>query len=293
MGGLEPYSEFYAAQIAEALGFPHVEYGLSRYKGSLCSTCPLFTSEKIGYLPASKIPHREKILTDPQFARVFLFDALVFNTDRHLGNFGYLVDNETNEIVGPAPIFDNGFGLFALADLDVDDPDDAFVALQGHLRGKHPALFERWLGFPQVQREDLTKAVESLKGFRFRVHPHYNLPRERLAFLERFLQKRVSDILQYGVDADDYLYVKERPVGVKNKIKRPDVGVRCDDLDACSLQMIWNMKANPNITARELAEVLGVEQRTIERRIRVLREKGVVRRVGADKTGHWEVALEF
>ena len=54
-----------------------------------------------------------------------------------------------------------------------------------------------------------------------------------------------------------------------------------------------NMKANPNITARELADVLGVEQRTIERRIRVLREKGIVRRVGVDKTGHWEVLLEF
>ena len=76
-------------------------------------------------------------------------------------------------------------------------------------------------------------------------------------------------------------------------IKRPDVGVKCDDLDACALQMIWNMKANPNITARELADVLGVEQRTIERRIRVLREKGIVRRVGVDKTGHWEVSLEY
>ena len=293
LGGLEPYSEFYASQIAETLGFPHVEYGLSRYKGSLCSTCPLFTSEKIGYLPASKAPHREKILTDPQFARVFLFDALVFNTDRHLGNFGYLVDNETNEIVGSAPIFDNGFGLFALADLDVDDPEGVFVALQGHLRGKHPALFERWFGFPQIPREDLKKAVERLKGFRFRAHPHYNLPRERLALLERFLQKRVSDILQYGFDADDYLDVTAGPVGVKNKIHRPDVGVKCDDLDVCALQMIWNLKANPNITARELADVLGVEQRTIERRIRVLREKGIIRRVGVDKTGHWEVLLEF
>ena len=136
-------------------------------------------------------------------------------------------------------------------------------------------------------------SVERLKGFRFRVHPHYNLPRERLALLERFLQKRVSDILQYGLDADDYLNVSKKTVGVKNKIKRPDVGVKCGDLDACALQMIWNMKANPNITARELADVLGVEQRTIERRIRVLREKGIVRRVGVDKTGHWEVLLEF
>ena len=36
--GKEPYSEFYAAQVAEAMGIPHVTYGLSKWKGQLCST---------------------------------------------------------------------------------------------------------------------------------------------------------------------------------------------------------------------------------------------------------------
>lgn len=291
--GLEPYSEFYAAQIAEALGFSHVEYGLARYKGSLCSTCPLFTSERIGYLPAARFPDRRAVLQDPRFSEIFLFDALVFNTDRHLGNFGYLVDNETNQIVGAAPIFDNGFGLFALADCDSADPNQDFCSLKGYLRGKHPALFDHWLGFADGLDKRLLKSVERLRGFRFRIHPHYNLPRERLAVLERFLQKRVSDILEYGLKADDCLKITAARVGVKNKIESSDVGVKGNNFDSLALQMIWNMKANPSVTARELAGILCVEVRTVERRLRTLREHGVVRRVGAAKTGHWDVLVEF
>ena len=36
--GFEPYSEYYASQVAEALGLPHVEYGLEKFKGRICST---------------------------------------------------------------------------------------------------------------------------------------------------------------------------------------------------------------------------------------------------------------
>ena len=49
--GNEPYSEFYAAQIAAAMGVHAIPYGLSRWKGVLCSTCELFTSKEYAYLP--------------------------------------------------------------------------------------------------------------------------------------------------------------------------------------------------------------------------------------------------
>ena len=121
----------------------------------------------------------------------------------------------------------------------------------------------------------------------------FSLPRERLAVLERFLQKRVSDILEYGEKADECLKISQNRVGVKNKNENTSVGVNGSDLDALALQMIWNMKANPSVTARELAEILGVEVRTVERMVRALRENGVVRRVGAAKSGHWDVLVEF
>lgn len=118
---------------------------------------------------------------------------------------------------------------------------------------------------------------------------HRNLPAERLDRIQRILQKRVSDILEYDKDADKYIQIADDRVGVNSKCGVGHVGANAEDLDPLALQILWNMKANPFMTARELAEVLSVERRTIERRIRALREKGVLRRVGEDKTGHWEV----
>ncbi|WP_163535351.1 hypothetical protein [Helicobacter suis] len=42
---------------------------------------------------------------------LLLFDSLVFNTDRHLGNFGMFIDNQTNTLSTPVPIFDNGLAF--------------------------------------------------------------------------------------------------------------------------------------------------------------------------------------
>ena len=49
--GNEPYSEFYAAQVAEAMGINHVPYNLGKWKGIICSTCELFTSKEYSYPP--------------------------------------------------------------------------------------------------------------------------------------------------------------------------------------------------------------------------------------------------
>ena len=48
---------------------------------------------------------------------MIVFDVLIANKDRHYGNFGFLVDNETNELLCPAPIFDSGYCAFRHRDL--------------------------------------------------------------------------------------------------------------------------------------------------------------------------------
>lgn len=274
--GFEPYSEFYAAQIAEVLKFDHVEYGLERFKGRLCSTCPLFTSDKYGFVPAGRIITREEALADPRFANVFLFDALIFNTDRHMGNFGFIVDNDTNEIVGAAPIFDNGYGLFSLALYRPGDRNDEFCDLRKFIGRVAPALYDKWLsgGVPATMRERLAM----LKGFRFKRHKYYNLPVERLHIIEDFLQKRVTEILEYGEKADELLQITPEVDSV-NHVSQGSL----------ALQIKENLKADPFITYGELAEILQVSQSSIARKMKELQSSGEIRRVGADKNGYWEV----
>ena len=277
--GFEPFSEFYAAQIAAAMGLPHVEYGLEKFKGRLCSTCPLFTGERYGFVPAGALLSKDEAIADPRFRDIFLFDAIVFNTDRHLGNLGFLIDNETNEIVGPAPIFDNGNSLFSMALDRPGSPLDDFGDLRKFTSRISPVLYDDWLTFPGALFGDGVERLASLKGFRFNRHRHYNLPDSRLEKIEDFIQLRIARILEYGKEADAFLKDSAKEVGSVKRTLKPSLAV----------QIKANLEADPFITYVELSELLAIPPRTLARRMKEFQKAGEIRRVGADKNGYWEV----
>jgi len=49
------------------------------------------------------------------------------------------------------------------------------------------------------------------------------------------------------------------------------------------------LKEDEHLTIPELARLIGVTERSIERNIRKLQEQGLLRRVGPAKGGHWKV----
>lgn len=49
------------------------------------------------------------------------------------------------------------------------------------------------------------------------------------------------------------------------------------------------MEERPNITTEEIAKQLDVSLRTVKYDIAVLKEKGIIKRVGGKNHGHWEV----
>lgn len=123
-GSSEPYSELYATQIADTMCIQHVAYGLTKWKGTLCSTCELFTDINTSFVTIHKFVRKYNLLNIADFLKslgshfyddfvdMIVFDALICNTDRHYGNFGLLVDSKTNKPIKFAPIFDNGQSLF-------------------------------------------------------------------------------------------------------------------------------------------------------------------------------------
>jgi len=282
--GFEPYSEFYAAQVAEVLGYAHVSYGLEHFKGRVCSTCPLFTSEKIGFVPAGRVVSESKAISDPRFAEIFFFDALICNTDRHLGNFGYLVDNDTNEIIGAAPIFDNGYGLFSLA---LDRPEDPrnheWDDLRKYARKIGPSLYLPWLAFPGGVTTAMKAAATKLKGFRFKRHPNYNLSASRLQTLEEFLQNRARLIVEYGEKADRFLLIDEKNGGEP----LTEFGGH-DTLDLSEL-ILQNMSADPYISQDEISQIVGVSLRSVQRQIAELKAQGRLQLAGTGRVKSWKV----
>ena len=56
--GKEPYSEYYACQIAKAMGLNAVEYDLENWKGILASKCKIFTDIDTSFVSIGGIVKR-------------------------------------------------------------------------------------------------------------------------------------------------------------------------------------------------------------------------------------------
>ena len=204
--GNEPYSEYYAAQVAKALGVNAIEYGLSKWKGELCSTCELFTSKEYSFLPVGRVvtsggmkavrEYYEKLGQNfvDALNDMLVLDAIIMNTDRHFGNFGFIVDNKTNKIVAPAPLFDHGNALLNFAGCDDLENEKA---LNEYANTLVPCVYDDFIGtakkvLTQKHHEGLRKLLE----FKFKKNSRYNLPDKRLKLLEKMIQIRAKAILE-------------------------------------------------------------------------------------------------
>lgn len=198
--GNEPYSEYMCSSILAAMRMENfVPYTLKHYHGHLVSSCPMFTSKEVGYTPVCNYSNPEDF-TDivslfedlglrEQFEDLLIFDALVYNTDRHLNNYGFLRDNDTYKVVGMAPIFDNGCGMLPYYTLDRDIDEYAKKYDYQNSGLSNDDIFALCL------KNRHKKMLSRLIDFTFPKHPLFDLPEERVKRLEDLLQRRIQYIL--------------------------------------------------------------------------------------------------
>ena len=204
--GNEPYSEYYAAQVAKTLSIDAIEYGLSKWKGELCSTCELFTSKDYSFLPVGRVVTAGGMKAVSEYYQMlgakyrdalhdmFVLDAVICNVDRHFGNFGFLVENKTNKIAAPAPLFDHGNALFNFAGADDLESEQTLTAYADTLL---PCVYDDFFGTAKkVLTAKHREGLRHLVDFRFKKHPRYNLPEKRLRLIEKQIQKRAKTLLE-------------------------------------------------------------------------------------------------
>lgn len=203
--GFEPFSEYYAADIAHSIGIDAIDYGIHRWKGVLCSSCELFTSKEVSFVPIASIvksggwqaASSEYDAMGAEFkgalSDMVAFDALICNTDRHLGNFGFLVDNATNKIVATAPLFDHGNSLFYQAFGDDWESDDALAA---YAESQKPCLYEDFFEEAKGVMTASTRAkMRKALDFSFTRHPVKGFPKKRLSMIEHQIRSRANRLL--------------------------------------------------------------------------------------------------
>lgn len=216
--GLEPVSEYLASQVAAAMGLSHVTYDLAVWQGRLCSTCALMNDAQTSFVTfahaldrdAKDAMNLERALAffdelgenaAQQFRSMLVFDAVVMNPDRHMGNYGVLRDNETGHVLGFAPIFDNNLALlpqYETAAFSVETLRERFDATPGAFSLTACEQARAVMG-PR-QREQL----ERLRGFTFdatalrRVRKQLGCPAfpdDRLHALEAAIRENAATLL--------------------------------------------------------------------------------------------------
>ena len=200
--GNEPYSEYYACQIAEAMGLPCVQYDLENWKGILASKCRLFTDIDTAFVPIGRflrkcslkecLDYYASLGEDfyEQLCSMLVFDSVIYNEDRHFGNFGVLRNDHTGQIISPAPIFDNGLSLFNFA-----MPDD-FKNLKEYAKTRsNPYRISYEEICKEVMGSKQKAQLRRLIDFRFKRHPSLNLPEERLTAIEKQIGERIRELL--------------------------------------------------------------------------------------------------
>lgn len=202
--GLEPYSEYYASQLVSAFTKNYVNYDLRSVDKRICSVCDIFTSEKYGFLPYAAIDKGNTTLQrilknykgyhlEQELKTMLIVDAVILNEDRHKNNFGFLIDNDTLEIVGAAPLFDHNISLLPYGE------EDNFTNIDNYLSMKGPRLYDDWFKIAAAMLDNKSRSILiNLLDFKFTRHPKYNLPEWRLEFLERLIHKNIKKILSIG-----------------------------------------------------------------------------------------------
>ena len=195
-------SECLASQVAERFCAASATYWHDVWEGRDCSVCRCFCSAEVSYAPAALASGSSSFAANLAFAQgagpesleayadTWVFDALVCNTDRHLTNLGYLYDASTARLLGPAPVFDNGRGLFP----NVQDGQLADAAMLAAL--SRPASggdsFEQ--AASRVMGDRQLAVLETMAGFEFDLEKLPSSLHARARALEPFLRTRAAEL---------------------------------------------------------------------------------------------------
>lgn len=199
---LEPLSEVLASQIAAVLCPKAVRYHLDYNHGRLISKCKLFTTETVGLVKAADVvgdkrtiaellPWFTSIGGEDEFRRMCILDAVILNTDRHLGNFGVNVWNSDQKVLGMVPVYDNNRSL--LFDLD----DDQLANPDWYIRRQTPRLGTDFIAAGRGLMTDTIRSdLKNLQGFEFVETDGIHVEGPRLPLLSGIVNRQIKKLLE-------------------------------------------------------------------------------------------------
>lgn len=156
--------ELLASKICQCFDIPQVRYNKSYYQDQIVSESDIITSKN--YSMVSKMAFDIYAVNHDlntinvcneldaiTFYGMNILDYLIGNTDRHPENWGFLVDNQTNQYISLYPIMDFNQSFYAYDDLD---GANCQTLLPRQLTQREAAIEAvKAIGLPQVHELDM------------------------------------------------------------------------------------------------------------------------------------------
>jgi len=98
--------------------------------------------------------------------------------------------------------------------------------------------------------------------------------------------KRIRDACDHNGNSVEFSFSDSFRVEIRSN-KEGDVPENVPENR--SLKIINSIESNNRITINELSELLKVDSKTIKRDINKLKKNNILKRIGPDKGGHWEI----
>ncbi|PJE58151.1 MAG: transcriptional regulator [Candidatus Portnoybacteria bacterium CG10_big_fil_rev_8_21_14_0_10_36_7] len=103
--------------------------------------------------------------------------------------------------------------------------------------------------------------------------------------------KRIHDVckeekvkVEFKKLKSGFLVVFDRKFGVMDGVKFGEGSEKSSE------KILALIKENKSISAREMAQIIGISQRAVEKQLAILRKEKRIKRVGGAKGGHWEAS---
>lgn len=129
-----------------------------------------------------------------------------------------------------------------------------------------------------------------LKGISSPINPELAKICMRLEYVEESGKGINTIVGKYGEEVfefeDTYLQVN---IPYNKKALPDESGTVNGTVNKTEKSVLELLSANTNITVAELMQKTGKAERTVKRALDSLKEKGLIERVGSDKTGYWKV----
>lgn len=120
-----------------------------------------------------------------------ILDALIFNPDRHYGNFGVMFDTDTMEPIELCPVFDNNRSLFPDLDQEQLENPNWYLGKCKPKLGRDFLITARGLMTSEIRGD-----LKNLIGFQFQQHDRIRAPQERLDALSSIVNRKIREILK-------------------------------------------------------------------------------------------------